>query len=749
MNRARLLIVLVLDVTMLVVSASWAQVWREAVTPTYPGMSLNDVFFIDASTGWIVGGNSSTSAPLPKGIVLKSTDGGLNWTKYVLDSTGVASTVYFRTATEGYAGGGSRKFYKTTNGGTVWTKTEVTSIADTDATIRSVYFSDASKGWMLTSRSSANGRILHTTDGGATWTLDLTVAANNMIDMSFSGPNRGIATGKSIATLYYTKDGTTWTAAPTITLSPTTYTRSDVRGVTMVDSLLGYAVGWGSLVGPQPSVLLKTTNGGETWTQLVQADANKTYDNIYSVYFKDANTGVAVGGGGRATIVLKTTDGGTNWIPIDFAGGAQLNSLAGVGDLLCAVGADGVIYRSTDLGATWTLRTPFLSGNYNTMQFPTATAGFAAGFDAIMISTANNGSTWASGSVSTGKLAPNVNDISFVNGSIGYAVHSYRMVTKTTNAGASWAMVLPDTTSATVSTNGVFFIDQNLGFAVGALSSTNGVVYKTTDGGASWTTKSAVIAKQLYDVGFGSATAGAVVGNSKLAAYTTDGGTTWTAATFNGVPTSKASVALRGVKFLAATLAIAVGDTTILKSTDAGATWNYVTTSVKSQLQAIDNFNATTAYAVGTKEVWKTTDAGDTWTNIIDSTLMTGALKAIAVDKSGNVWVAGPSGYMYTTAGATDVSPAGGLPSAFRLDQNYPNPFNPTTVIGFELPAISNVKVAVFDILGREVAPLLNEQKEAGAHTVTWNANGMASGVYIYRLTAGAFTETRKMVLVK
>ena len=87
---------------------------------------------------------------------------------------------------------------------------------------------------------------------------------------------------------------------------------------------------------------------------------------------------------------------------------------------------------------------------------------------------------------------------------------------------------------------------------------------------------------------------------------------------------------------------------------------------------------------------------------------------------------------------------------------NYPNPFNPTTVIRYELPSNSRVKVQVFDVLGRVVSTVVNEQKEAGIYEVVFNASSLSSGTYFYRLQAGSatngaslFVETKKMVLVK
>jgi hypothetical protein len=89
------------------------------------------------------------------------------------------------------------------------------------------------------------------------------------------------------------------------------------------------------------------------------------------------------------------------------------------------------------------------------------------------------------------------------------------------------------------------------------------------------------------------------------------------------------------------------------------------------------------------------------------------------------------------------------LPRTAALAQNYPNPFNPTTVIGYQVPGLSIVSLKVYDMLGREVATLVNETKSAGYYTVTFNASGLASGTYIYRLQAGTFVQTRKLLLLK
>ncbi len=89
------------------------------------------------------------------------------------------------------------------------------------------------------------------------------------------------------------------------------------------------------------------------------------------------------------------------------------------------------------------------------------------------------------------------------------------------------------------------------------------------------------------------------------------------------------------------------------------------------------------------------------------------------------------------------------LPQSFSLSQNYPNPFNPKTVISFQLAVNSFASLKVYDLLGREVATLVNEQLQPGTYEVDWDGSGFASGVYYYKLSAGDYTETRKMVLIK
>ena len=89
------------------------------------------------------------------------------------------------------------------------------------------------------------------------------------------------------------------------------------------------------------------------------------------------------------------------------------------------------------------------------------------------------------------------------------------------------------------------------------------------------------------------------------------------------------------------------------------------------------------------------------------------------------------------------------IPSQYILEQNYPNPFNPSTVITYELPVLTIVTLKVYDLIGREVKTLVSDRQSAGIHSVTFNASNLTSGVYFYRLQAGSFTGSRKLLLLK
>jgi hypothetical protein len=102
-----------------------------------------------------------------------------------------------------------------------------------------------------------------------------------------------------------------------------------------------------------------------------------------------------------------------------------------------------------------------------------------------------------------------------------------------------------------------------------------------------------------------------------------------------------------------------------------------------------------------------------------------------------------------TISSITSIEDENTTPVGYCLNQNYPNPFNPITTIGFDLTKTSNVTLKIFNIIGEEVAILVSDKLTAGSYNYDWNAGNLASGVYLYRLQAGDYVETRKMILMR
>ena len=127
-----------------------------------------------------------------------------------------------------------------------------------------------------------------------------------------------------------------------------------------------------------------------------------------------------------------------------------------------------------------------------------------------------------------------------------------------------------------------------------------------------------------------------------------------------------------------------------------------------------------------------------------------GILRSIFFVNSDVGFACGRVGLMLktTSGGVTDISDGSQVPVKFKLNQNYPNPFNPTTTIKYLIPEISFITIKMYDVLGNEVATVVNEEKAAGNYEVEFDASKLSSGVYFYQLRAGSFIETKKMVLL-
>jgi hypothetical protein len=124
-------------------------------------------------------------------------------------------------------------------------------------------------------------------------------------------------------------------------------------------------------------------------------------------------------------------------------------------------------------------------------------------------------------------------------------------------------------------------------------------------------------------------------------------------------------------------------------------------------------------------------------------------LNSITIDYSSGIFNSNSNNLVLSDNSLTEVQTPNALPVNFELDQNYPNPFNPSTIIKYSIPANSFVQIRVYDVIGREVSTLVKAQMNAGTYNVTFNADNMPSGIYFYRIEAGNFIQTRKMILLK
>ena len=149
----------------------------------------------------------------------------------------------------------------------------------------------------------------------------------------------------------------------------------------------------------------------------------------------------------------------------------------------------------------------------------------------------------------------------------------------------------------------------------------------------------------------------------------------------------------------------------------------------------------------------------DTMLRINGNANMNGYASTIVVGPNSTIYVTGSAYFTgsgldyYTLRYSLDpllaVPLSNEVPEQFVLSQNYPNPFNPSTAIKFDIPKSSPVKLSVFDVTGREIEVLVNENLSAGSYSVSWDAGKVSSGIYFYRLTAGDFVQTKKMMLIK
>lgn len=188
----------------------------------------------------------------------------------------------------------------------------------------------------------------------------------------------------------------------------------------------------------------------------------------------------------------------------------------------------------------------------------------------------------------------------------------------------------------------------------------------------------------------------------------------------------------------------------IFRSTNAGGSWAHVYANKRVVGIAESYVSPNTLFAASEAGILKSTDWGATWAAYNNGLPTTRLTSLLLNPYSDTMFVSTEThGVLKVWNYVTGVVESQILPERFELMQNYPNPFNPATIIRFQIPNSNHVTLKVHDLLGREVATLVNEEKQAGNHEVTWNAAEFASGIYFYQLKAGGYNATRKMFLIR
>jgi len=401
------------------------------------------------------------------------------------------------------------------------------------------------------------------------------------------------------------------------------------------------------------------------------------------------------------------------------------------------------------------------------VHFVDSLYGWAAGDSGTIIHTTNGGTDWL---LQDSKTDHKIVDIYFLNRNLGWA-SSWN----TTNL--PFGTVLLITTDGGQSWTGEPYQDDNLFMTtILFLDSLNGwmggkphALVRTTNGGMSWEQAEIdtslfaffpVLNITFYNSQYGYACGGAIDG-AGVVWSTTNGGDNW----FAIDPLDAPPDPINEVHTFDSLNVIGVGGdrevfgVQVIRSTNGGEFWEYedigmigvgITLDFRTDNEAWSSLNAQQKFMLSL-------DSGATWIQIAtpDSTtiidvIFPDSLHGFAVGKQGAILIYTPP-IVDAVNEYDDV-----IPKSFELFQNYPNPFNPTTKIQYEVGSLPTgqagnqfASLKIYDLLGKNVATLVNEEKPAGSYEVEFDASGLPSGIYIYRLTAGNFSSSKKLIVLK
>lgn len=479
--------------------------------------------------------------------------------------------------------------------------------------------------------------------------------------------------------------------------------------VRFIDSQTGW-VG-GSYMGA--TVLLKTTNAGNNWIQ----QTVPTTKWIIGLCFTNSLTGYIVGGSDvpLSTMAMKTTNGGINWYNMNTSSPFFLIDVFFTDSNNGFItGNGGTILRTTNAGGNWTSQSIGANDWVQAVSFANSQTGWIVGTNGNIYKTTNSGVNW---NVQVSGTTNELRGVYFISANSGWAVGENGTIRNTTNGGINWLTIPYGTTDRFTD---VFFTSQQTGWIVGGMNQTSCKLIKTTNGGINWYNQVSNVNSQLESCFFSNSLEGYAVGANGVILKTITGGELAPSApTLLSPSNNSTNVNLTP---------------TLFWNTVSGATsYKVIVSSMITFGNVIDSITLTTNQ--------RTIPSGRL--NIASTYYW----KVLAHNQySSSPW---SEAWNFSTIISNISIINKEVPSSYKVFQNYPNPFNPTTNIKFEIPKLSDVKIAIYDITGKEMEVLVNEQLQAGTYQTDWNAANYYSGIYFYKITTGDYSETKRMMVVK
>jgi photosystem II stability/assembly factor-like uncharacterized protein len=686
--------------------------WQVQIGGADPQSYNNDIFFLNNQTGWILMNNK----------IKYTSNGGDNWAEWEIyfPYNYYPGKMFFIDAYTGWVN--RYGLFKTVNGGLNW------QVMDSTINPLKIFFINNQTGWF----SGYNGIIKKTINGGSNWSSVATGINENINAVYFLNEQTGFAAADWGKILTTTNGGINWS------MYYDNVNYSYMESIEFINMQTGFVCATGGNI-------FKTTNAGINW----QKFPTPNFSAFKDISFSDDQNGVVMGNGD----IFRTTNGGNSWFQTASNGlFANTFGLEAIGNgKIWLITDSSLVYMSSDNAQSWVekYRQFITFSNLRSIKFINSLTGCASGTGGGLIRTTNGGNNWYK--ITTGTTM-DLNAIYFINQNTGFAAGGLfnlnNLILRTTNSGLNWAVVLNDTSGYLYN---IFFLNENSGWAAGYRG-----VLKTTNSGLNWFRLSPypqVLA--VKDVEFLDENTGFAIRYSSTGGYykTTNSGLNWTFYTSINISNSCMNFINTATGFI---LGNSQTSSVLRKTTDRGENWNDIFIGPNSFFD-IQFINPNTGWIAGGSiegDIKITSNGGINWqTQYINTNT---SLNSINFVNESSGWACGYFGtVVHTSTGGIGIKKINDkIPESFRLQQNYPNPFNPVTKIRFELPSMTNyrqlkVNLSIYDILGRELETLVNESLQAGTFEVVWNASKYSSGIYFYSLTAGEFSVTKKMVLVK